>query len=90
MGALVAGYVAFGLLFTYHYATHSYYHLPADLRGRPGRRSGRSGSLDRWWRRERSSRLGRLALGAAAVVLVVAGAVVDESRWCPSPSSARR
>jgi hypothetical protein len=25
---LLGGYVAFGLTFTYHYATHSYYHLP--------------------------------------------------------------
>ena len=29
--ALVAGYVSFGLVFTYHYETHSYYHLPLVL-----------------------------------------------------------
>lgn len=29
--ALVAGYVCFGLAFTVHYSTHSYYHLPGVL-----------------------------------------------------------
>jgi hypothetical protein len=29
--ALFAGYALFGLVFTYHYATHSYYHLPLLL-----------------------------------------------------------
>jgi 4-amino-4-deoxy-L-arabinose transferase-like glycosyltransferase len=31
VGALFAGYVAFGLAFTYHYRTHDYYHLPLVL-----------------------------------------------------------
>jgi 4-amino-4-deoxy-L-arabinose transferase-like glycosyltransferase len=29
--ALAGGYVSFGLVFSYHYATHSYYHLPLLL-----------------------------------------------------------
>jgi hypothetical protein len=28
LGSLVAGYVLFGLVFTVHYSTHDYYHLP--------------------------------------------------------------
>jgi len=31
IAALLAGYVAFGLTFTYHYATHNYYHAPLLL-----------------------------------------------------------
>jgi hypothetical protein len=71
---LVAGYVAFGLLFTYHYATHSYYQLPLGYVAAVG--VGLVfGVFDEWWRSGQELTLPEVGAMTAAVVLMVAGVV---------------
>jgi hypothetical protein len=74
---LIVGYVVFGLLFTYHYATHSYYQLPLGFVAAVG--VGLAfGAFEQWWRSAEELGLLRVATVTAAVVLVVAG-VVDNA-----------
>jgi len=69
--ALVVGYVSFGMVFAYHYETHSYYHLPLVLVLAVG--VGLLAHALTSWVRTRRADLTSVGLAAATTMIVLAG-----------------
>jgi 4-amino-4-deoxy-L-arabinose transferase-like glycosyltransferase len=69
--ALLGGYVAMGLVFSYHYSSHDYYHLPLIVPVALGAGAAASRVWDR--ARDRST---SLVSAAAFIVVVVLGGLV--------------
>ena len=69
--ALVVGYVTFGLVFSYHYETHSYYHLPLVLVLAVG--VGLLAHALTSWVRTRQADLTSVGVAAATTMIVLAG-----------------
>jgi MFS family permease len=77
IGAIALGYVAFGFVFTYHYSSHLYYHLPLLV----PIGLGIGALVDRLVRLARATR-SPLAVGAAAMIVPLLALAVFS--W-PSP-----
>jgi hypothetical protein len=85
LGMLIAGYVSFGLLFTYHYATHSYYHLPLIFVAALG--VGLTfGRLERWWVESDEWSIARVGVATAAVMLTLVGIATSSVPILPAPA----
>ncbi|MUH51970.1 MAG: hypothetical protein F2789_12260 [Actinobacteria bacterium] len=85
LGALFAGYVAFGLAFTVHYSTHEYYHLPLVAVLSVG-----VGLSVEWavpFVRSRWTRLTPVWLGITAAVVVAASVRFGQYGFTPHPIS---